>query len=890
MKLRIVLPLVGAFIGGVASGEKELLGVIAGLTIGLLIALIQELDQRLKALENKDEPERGYTKSPGVSEPVAPAPAASGPAVESSPPPLDPPAQAPAPQPVTVDTPAINSAARVKAEPREPDWFDRAVAIAKDWLTTGNVPVKVGIVISFFGVTFLLRYTSGMFPIEIRLLGAAIAGIAMLVFGWRMREKKRVFGLSLQGGGIGVLYAVIFAAFRLYNLIPAGPAFLLLVVLTALAGLIAVLQNAKALAIFGIVGGFLAPVLISTGSGNHVALFSYYLVLNIAILGIAQFRAWRELNLLGFIFTFVIGSAWGYRSYRPELFNSTEPFLVAHFLLYQAVAVLFALRQPPNLKGLVDGTLVFGTPVIGFALQSALLRDSEFGLAISAAIVALFYSLLAVWLWKRHRRSLQLLTESYIALSIAFATIAIPLALDARWTAAAWALEGAALVWLGVRQNNLLSKLAGAALVFAAGVSAVEHGWRHDSGLPILNGNLLGAWLIAWSSFTASRFLHNQTTLPWQRGVGILLFVWGSLFWLGAGVLEIEDRAVSASEPQWLTVFFAISGLLCTVVAGWRQWSLARHATLLHLPLLAVALITYGFNARHPFAGWGLLAWIIAIAVQLKILWDYERHSKKLAAWGHGLSLGLIAVILTWEGAWQLDSAKLNEVWIQAGVAAIAFAIVGATLFAVGRLPWPVNRHREAFVISAGVILGCTYLFLAGVVANESGSPEPLAYIPLLNPFDVVTFIALVAGLRWLLVARKEMVWSDGDYFKIFASIYGFAAFAFTTMIVVRGVHHGFDTAWGDWSAVPVQASLSIYWGLLAVSAMVLGARRLSRPIWMLGAGLMALVVVKLILVDLQDNVARIVSFLAVGALLIAVGYFAPAPARREDTAEESSS
>ncbi len=62
-----------------------------------------------------------------------------------------------------------------------------------------------------------------------------------------------------------------------------------------------------------------------------MSLSSYYLLLNGGVLAIAWFRSWRILNLVGFGFTFVIGSLWGYQFYRPEFFASTEPFLVAFF-------------------------------------------------------------------------------------------------------------------------------------------------------------------------------------------------------------------------------------------------------------------------------------------------------------------------------------------------------------------------------------------------------------------------------------------------------------------------------------------------------------------------------------------------------------------------------
>ena len=146
-------------------------------------------------------------------------------------------------------------------------------------------------------------------------------------------------------------------------------AFALLILLTAFTCLLAVLQDAVWLAVFGIVGGFAAPILASTGHGSHVALFSYYAVLNAGILAIALKRSWRLLNLLGFAFTFVIGTAWGVLRYRPEDYASVQGFLALFFIYYVAIAILYASRQAPRLRHYVDGTLVFGTPLLGFGLQ-----------------------------------------------------------------------------------------------------------------------------------------------------------------------------------------------------------------------------------------------------------------------------------------------------------------------------------------------------------------------------------------------------------------------------------------------------------------------------------------------------------------------------------------
>jgi len=218
---------------------------------------------------------------------------------------------------------------------------DAAVRIVRDYFTGGNTLVRVGIIILFFGVAFLLRYAAehSHVPIEFRLSGVALGAIVLLVLGWKLRTKRSGYALALQGGAVGILYLTVFAGLKIYSVLPPGAAFVLLVVVAAFSAALAVLQNSQSFAFLAVSGGFLAPILASTGQGDHVVLFSYYAILNGGILAIAWFKAWRPLNLLGFLFTFVIGTAWGVLSYEPRLFASTEPFLILFFLTGKAKAV-----------------------------------------------------------------------------------------------------------------------------------------------------------------------------------------------------------------------------------------------------------------------------------------------------------------------------------------------------------------------------------------------------------------------------------------------------------------------------------------------------------------------------------------------------------------------
>jgi len=288
------------------------------------------------------------------------------------------------------------------------------------WFTGGNAIVRTGVVILIVGLIFLLNYAREhiFIPPELRVGGVALFGMGLLVLGWKLRVRRTGYAVSLQGAGIATLYVTISAALHLYGLIALEAAFVLLAAMAAFSAIIAVGQDSLALALIGLFGGFLAPILASTGSGNHIALFSYYLALNLGLVAIAWFKAWRSLNILGFVFTLFVGLAWGGRYYRDEHFASAEFFLVAFFLLYVVVAILFARsssRAEPSspalpqgsigrgANALVDGTIVFGNPIAAFGLQAGLMKDIEFGLAYSSLALAATYLALATVL--RRQRS-----------------------------------------------------------------------------------------------------------------------------------------------------------------------------------------------------------------------------------------------------------------------------------------------------------------------------------------------------------------------------------------------------------------------------------------------------------------------------------------------------
>lgn len=778
------------------------------------------------------------------------------------------------------------------ASPHQPEVLDELFAKAKAWLLGGNTVVRVGILILFFGVGFLLKYAAdnSMLPIEFRLTGLALGAMALLVIGWRLRNKKSDYALILQGGGIGVLYMTIFGALKLYQLLPAGLALGLLVAIGIFSATLAILQNARSLAVMGIIGGFLAPILTSTGGGSHVMLFSYYAILNAGIFGMAWFKAWRPLNLLGFFFTFAIATFWGALSYHPDLLGSTQPFLILFFLFYVGISVLYALRQSCEIKSPVDGTLVFGTPMICFGLQAKLMHGIEYGLAYSAVVMALFYLGLGLFLIRQHNPRLKLMLESLLALGIIFATLAIPLAFDGNVSAAIWALEGAGVVWVSLRQQRRLALSFGLALQFLAGLGFLANN-HHDAITPILNGNYIGGLMLALAGLFCGWQLHKAETDFWQRyqetlnSAGWILATWGLLWWVGSNATEIHHFIDWPQQTLAFVVLAVISSGVFSVIwqRGW--WPAARwpaQALPIVLALLAFDQASFFFN--H-------LIWLIAIAANYWLLRRHDNEeSSTLSEALHLISLWLLMGIFAHDFDLLLLRHIPEGVWsITAWPLAMSAAIF--LLIKLGDL-WPIADDRRIYW-GIGPLPVCALLYGWGIYsAFADGNMAPLPYLPLLNPIDIMQWITLGILALWLVRIKDE--WPDFTWPNtLILAATGGAIFVWLNAVLLRTLHHTQHIAYQiDTLAdsMLVQMSLTIFWTLIALALMLIATRRIERSLWLVGAALLSIVVVKLFIFDLSriSGIERIISFIGVGVLLLLIGYFSPLPPRDTANLEES--
>lgn len=906
MNLMVIFSLAGIVLGALVLDYG---GWLIGGLVGFLLGQGLHLARRLKALEQELESwrarlpspanggelfpytERGEPDQPFADEREQLSPATRAQDVSNS-----------TPTPSSSFRAVVAELAGAFAEPTVeqkrkpvPSPMEKLIAHVKRFFIEGNPIVRVGMVVMFFGLGFLVRYASseGLFPVELRLAGIALVAMALIALGWITRSRKNGYGLVLQGGGIAALYLSIFAATKVYPLLGSGLAFALMFVVVVFGAAMAVLQNAQVLALMATAGGFLAPILTSDGSGNHIGLFSFYLLLNLGVLAIAWFKTWRMLNWVGFVFTFVITSAWGVLQYEPQLYASTQPFLLGFFALYLCVSILFSLKQPPKLTGLVDGSLVFGLPVVGFGLQTALLKHTEYGLAISAVLLAAIYISVAVSLWTRYRQSCRLLVESFIALGVTFATLAIPLAMDADWTSATWALEASGLIWVGLRQRRLLPRAAGYLLYVAAGVSLFVHGDLSAGPTPIVSGDYIGMFILSASALCIAYLLKSyMKNTVWHEGrLEWLTIGLAVIWWLMAGSMEIFKHL--HFDQHFVAIIFFTSLSMAGVLRfggrlNWRRFTCANYGLLPLITLWLVFNLVDGLLSPaklHPFQDLGLLALGSFAVVQYRFLWgEREKAGQGLVSAYHVFSAWVVLALAFWEaGWWQGHLGWFGTTGLLLWFACFALPLVLLMLLTTSRTiskgRWPFHQYHAAYKdwLPAPIMLFLLLWFIEA--CSHPGTINQL-YLPLINPLDLAQFAAvLVLGYcikcNFIKLRRVNQ--------KIELGLMGLASFIWINIVALRAVHHfaGVNYAYDDlWDSVVVQMALSILWTLCALATMDLSRRKQERRVWLIGAGLLGLVVLKLFTKDLTGSgtLARILSFMVVGGLMLAIGYLAPMP------------
>ncbi len=247
------------------------------------------------------------------------------------------------PPPVRITTPAPAVPEKESVPPPIPERFVQATVpqiaaprrppINWEQFMGAKLFAWIGGLALFLGVAFFVKYSfeHNLIPPELRVAIGFVVGVGLLIGGLLLKRKENaVTAQTLCATGILVLYAVTFACRSYYHFSFFGliPTFLLMTLITAVAFLLAVRLNAIVVAVLGIAGGFLTPLLLSTGQDHPLGLFVYIALLDIGLLAIAQRQRWSALPTLGSVGTALMQFAWVATFFVPEKYFADNKVLV----------------------------------------------------------------------------------------------------------------------------------------------------------------------------------------------------------------------------------------------------------------------------------------------------------------------------------------------------------------------------------------------------------------------------------------------------------------------------------------------------------------------------------------------------------------------------------
>ena len=633
-------------------------------------------------------------------------------------------------------------------------------------LTGGNLLLKTGIVVLFLGLAFLLRYASERvhIPIGLRYLSVAGGGLAAVVAGWKLQSRRREYGLILQGFGVAVMYLTSLAALKLHPLLPAPVVFAAMVVLVAAMAVMAVRQDAQIMAQAAVIGGMAAPILVSDGSGNYLVLFSYLSLLNTGIAAIARFKAWRPLNLTGFVCTFCIALFWGLKSYTPGHFYTTEPFLIYHWLLYTLIACLFARRRlsegggdalPPladnaplgDIIGhiakhgirvhILDHTLLFGTMTAAFALQCGITAHLAHGSGWSAVLFAAVYGAAALVL--RGSSGLAVLRQVFTACALLFATAAVPLFFNRGDTVSLWSLEAVLLYFFGLRGR--LPHLRFAALSVYLSAAVCQLGGYSPAADTLLSGSWADTLFTAAGGGLLYACWHKwrcEGSAAWERGFQTASLAFAVLY---ASLLPM----LLLSEDGKLSVAYSALALLWAACQYRKRQPVFTAAAL----LCGLTLIFFSINMSDGWpnktVGWLLQAVLLFAASFAAGRPKWQNGNKtSVAALCAGSLLFTISLQPAYTG-WQevlqpLEAYGTSTVWLLSAVWLLPFAL------ACSRLNW----RPPLFIL----------LFFS--LLTFTGYPGAAAYSE--TPLYAAFCLAAATAVHWYLLKVQPLEQSAADW------------------------------------------------------------------------------------------------------------------------------
>ncbi|HEX7317477.1 MAG TPA: DUF2339 domain-containing protein, partial [Pyrinomonadaceae bacterium] len=503
-------------------------------------------------------------------------------------------------------------------------------------LIGGSIFSWLGILAAVFGAAFALKYAfdNDWISPAVRVALGALAGLGLLAVGERLRRKgMRPYAYVLSGGGVLILYLSVYAAYDFYQLLAQPIAFLLMTAVTAVAVLISVRLNALPVAVLGLVGGFLTPVLLSTGQDNQLALFTYISLLDAGVLAVAYFKRWRVLDFLSFAATTLMTLGWALKYYNDGKLWTTLVFVSLFFVVYSLLS-FFHNVLPRRGSRWFDVALLATNATFYFTFCYALWVGAHYADAAPATHAMLVAAFFAALFYAARGRAPgdRLLAHAYVGAAVTFLTAAVAIQLELQWVTIVWAVEGLMLTWAGLRAGEPAARRAAIAVFAFAllhwfGFDAQQYAFdpqtlaaEGNNFVPLLNARALSCLALVASLAGAAWLYRGHADADTGEGEGREGLSEGErsaavgLYTLAANGLALTLLTLDLSD--YFGRQKALSeGLARERAEGARQFSLTALWS-----LWAAGLVAYGVRRAQPAARYAGLTLLVVATVKALVV------------------------------------------------------------------------------------------------------------------------------------------------------------------------------------------------------------------------------------------------------------------------------
>jgi uncharacterized membrane protein len=591
-----------------------------------LTARVYDLEQRLKALDVKPQappavPAPGAVPAPpehAAALPVSPAAPSSG---------SQPSAPRPAMSPAVPELPV--SPLRASAGARRESDVENIVA--------GRWLLYLGILALVFAVAFFLKYAfdnDWIGPVGRVGIGILMGGAMFPLSDWLLHRGYRYFSEGITGLGSAVLYLSIWAAWHYYALFSQPAAFALMIVITGLTGAVAIGRNSERIAVLALAGGALTPLLVSTGRNDEVTLFTYIAILSAAMLVISRMRAWKWVPPLQFAATLLYFWAWYGAYYENYELAATLAFATIFFAIFAALPAVRSTTEGQPSGGDVAVVVVNALQYL-VALRWMLWPDHRWALALAVLGLSALHLLAERALPDKNAAAARIARTIYAGLALTFATLAVPILLDGKWITIAWAVEGAALVWSGMRIRSLALRAAGIMLLVIAAIRLAV--------FPLESGNtfLLNARFLTMAfcaaCFLAAFLFASRSAVEFRRAethAYYVLAIAANLYFLAAISLDVWDlygrmpslgidRALAQNLA--LSVLWLVYALVLLVGGVIKKSAVARWQALALLGVVIVKVFFFDLSFLARF--YRIVSFFLLGLALLLVSFFYQRRS-----------------------------------------------------------------------------------------------------------------------------------------------------------------------------------------------------------------------------------------------------------------------